>query len=427
MAYSPNTADIVNLILQGSTNVESIIRANSLNQLATATGNYAMGSNVLTGLAAGASTGQSVNYDQLTGAAGDMMPYVVSGCVWTADSSGASLNCSMTAGTIIIGGLSYSVSAVTSRAFAASNDTYVDVAISAGSATITYTAVANYTTSPALASSGTVLNTIRLAVISAAGSSVSTAGISQGGFTNTTNAGTQGSTTVAAGSNGSNITATPLNVAAITNFPTGGGWAQVAHSAGQTYMIQFTGATGTTLTGVTVIQGSGTVSTGDTVKAIWPMSVTDMLGNRIYPTTGYPGIIGGNYYTGTITTTLTANSPVAGSPLVGFVAPFIIPAGAGRLIRLTLATPAFGSSATAGTALSARAYVGNAAQLVAFANPNVKVASDFDALQVGNPAAPSFLQAPGSYTAQVWTTQGAAGTLTMGALATATVLTVELV
>ena len=49
----------------GNVNIESIIRANSLNQLAPATGNYAMGGNTLTGVAVAAATGQPLIYDQL--------------------------------------------------------------------------------------------------------------------------------------------------------------------------------------------------------------------------------------------------------------------------------------------------------------------------------------------------------------------------
>lgn len=54
----------------GNVNLESIIRANSLNQLATATGNYPMGTNILTGLGAGVNSGDSVSVGQTAPLAG---------------------------------------------------------------------------------------------------------------------------------------------------------------------------------------------------------------------------------------------------------------------------------------------------------------------------------------------------------------------
>lgn len=84
--------------------------------------------------------------------------YVASGCVWTGDSYASTRYASMTAGVVYINGQKVSVSAVTSKQFTASKDTYVDVD---SNGVITYSEVANNTTSPALAS-----NNIRIAIIS---------------------------------------------------------------------------------------------------------------------------------------------------------------------------------------------------------------------------------------------------------------------
>ena len=83
--------------------------------------------------------------------------YVASGCVWTGDSLGSTRYASMTAGTVYINGQKVSVSAVTSKQFTASKDTYVDVD---SNGTLTYSEVSNNTASPALAA-----NSIRLAIV----------------------------------------------------------------------------------------------------------------------------------------------------------------------------------------------------------------------------------------------------------------------
>ena len=99
--------------------------------------------------------------------------YVASGCVWTGDSYGSTRYGSMTAGTVYINGQKVSVSAVTSRLFTASKDTYVDVD---SNGALTYSEVANNASSPALAA-----NSIRLAIIvTAAGSIASKYRINQG-------------------------------------------------------------------------------------------------------------------------------------------------------------------------------------------------------------------------------------------------------
>ncbi len=54
--------------------------------------------------------------------------HVASGCVWSGDSYGASLNGYMTAGVVYIGGKRIVVSAITARAFTASRDTLAPAA-----------------------------------------------------------------------------------------------------------------------------------------------------------------------------------------------------------------------------------------------------------------------------------------------------------
>ncbi len=98
---------------------------------------------------------------------------VASGCVWTADAAGSTRVASMTAGIVYIDGKRVVVSAVTSRTFTASKDTYIDVDITG---TLTYTEVTNNAASPALAASS-----IRLGiVVTAAGSIAAGTSINQG-------------------------------------------------------------------------------------------------------------------------------------------------------------------------------------------------------------------------------------------------------
>jgi hypothetical protein len=103
--------------------------------------------------------------------------YIASGCVWTGDSVGTTLLASMTSGVIKVNGRRLTVSAVTSRAFTASKDTYVDLSDNGdGTALITYTEVTNNASSPTLAT-----NAIRLAVIVTGPSNIAaSASINQG-------------------------------------------------------------------------------------------------------------------------------------------------------------------------------------------------------------------------------------------------------
>lgn len=103
--------------------------------------------------------------------------FVETGCVWTADSAGATLNASMTSGYIWISGKRLRVAAVSARAFTASKDTYVDLSDNGdGTAAFTYTAATNNAASSALASGA-----IRIAIIVTGASNIAAAGsINQG-------------------------------------------------------------------------------------------------------------------------------------------------------------------------------------------------------------------------------------------------------
>lgn len=105
--------------------------------------------------------------------------YVASGCVWSGDAYASTRFASMTAGVVYINGARVSVSAVTSRQFTASRDTYVDVD---SNGTITYSEVTNNNTSPALAA-----NNIRIAIICTGATTIANKySINQGVIANTT-------------------------------------------------------------------------------------------------------------------------------------------------------------------------------------------------------------------------------------------------
>lgn len=103
--------------------------------------------------------------------------FVESGCIWTADSAGTTLNASMTSGFVWISGSRLSVSSVSARAFTASKDTYIDISDNGdGTGAFTYTEVTNNAASPALASGA-----IRIGIVVAGSSSIaSSASINQG-------------------------------------------------------------------------------------------------------------------------------------------------------------------------------------------------------------------------------------------------------
>jgi hypothetical protein len=383
-----------------------------LSSFGAPTANISMNTHKFTSLLDGTTALDSAGWDQLPSAA-IQYAYVASGCVWTADAPASTRNASMTAGTVIIGGLLYSVGAITAHTFAASSDTYVDINIVSAAAVVNFTAVANNTLTPALVSSGTVLNTIRIAlVITTASAITSTAvGINQGN-TSFVSATAQGSTTVAAGSNGANITAGTLSVAASTSFPSGGGWAIVTHTGGATpYLIQFTGTGAGTLTGVTVIFGTGTVSTGDAVNGTIPIGPNDMLGNLFFVTTPYPKVISYTQFQNSLTTTQTAAVQIQAVSGGTFLTPFVIPAGASRLIRMEVNLAFVSSSAAAGSKVTITGVLNNGNTTMAVGVNNVAVASDGQMVYITGVA----LLAPGTYNGGVIMQQNAAGTLTVGA------------
>ena len=99
--------------------------------------------------------------------------FVASGCVWTGDAYGSTRVASMTAGVAYINGKRVSISAVTSRTFTASKDTYVDVD---DTGAISYTEVTNNAASPALAA-----GSIRIGIIVTGASNIANVGsINQG-------------------------------------------------------------------------------------------------------------------------------------------------------------------------------------------------------------------------------------------------------
>lgn len=103
--------------------------------------------------------------------------FVASGLVWSADSVGVNRNASMTAGVVYINGRRFTISAVTSRTFTASKDTYIDILDNLdGTSTLVYTEVSNGAASPSLAS-----NSIRIGIIQTGATTiVSTGAINQG-------------------------------------------------------------------------------------------------------------------------------------------------------------------------------------------------------------------------------------------------------
>jgi len=99
--------------------------------------------------------------------------YVASGCVWSADAVGTTLDGSMTAGVVYIDGVRVVVALITAHAFTASKDTYIDVG---ANGTVDYTEVANNAASPALSASH-----IRLGIIVTDGTDIHAVGsINQG-------------------------------------------------------------------------------------------------------------------------------------------------------------------------------------------------------------------------------------------------------
>ena len=418
MAYTKNTADIINLILQGSANVESIIRTNSLDQMTAPAANLSMNSKRLITMGQGILSTDAPSLGQL---ADNQYAYIVSGCVWTADSSGSTLNGSMTSGTVMIKGILLTVAAVTAHGFTASQDTYVDLTDNGdGTAAITYSAVGNNAMSPALAGGATAYTTIRCAIIVSTGSALTTGNntINQGDPLVSTPGTSAATSTVAVGSNGNNITSATMAVAA--NSLAAAGLVKVVTTNGSTgfeAVIAYTSGGGTTtLSGITVLSGSGTVATGGAITQVAAWSVSDGLGNLIFCTSPRPNLL--TYAikpTGAITTAITTPNPIA-----ALTRRYIIPAGPSRRIKSWGHFNFLGSSATAGTAYSA--LVGNGV-FTATSTASVAVASDGTSL---HPEAAA-IAPPGTYVLTVNCNEGAAGTLTVDTAFTSSIGAVELI
>jgi len=107
--------------------------------------------------------------------------HVASGCVWSGDAYGSTLNASMgtggaSANVVYINGQRLVISNVTARAFTASKDTYIDVLNTAGVGSLVYTEVTNNAASPALAA-----NSVRIGIIVTGASNIANVGsVNQG-------------------------------------------------------------------------------------------------------------------------------------------------------------------------------------------------------------------------------------------------------
>jgi IPT/TIG domain len=148
-------------------------------------------------------------------------------------------------------------------------------------------------------------------------------------LTMSANANITTATTVAAGSNGQNIaslTGANLDVASVTGFSASGGQATVATSAG-TATISYTGDSSTApahLSGVSLVSGSGTVSTGGAVNET---AIVETVTFGFYPSVssgsptvtvgggGFPGVTSGMSVSGTDVAAGTTVSSVGGNSL----------------------------------------------------------------------------------------------------------------
>jgi hypothetical protein len=134
--------------------------------------------NVLAGYQIAAGITKKTIYD-IEGGLNGSFDYIISGCVWTADSPGSTLNASMTSGVIWLGGVQLTVASITAHAFTANDDNYVDFTNNGdGTAVPVYTAVANNAASPAL-SAGNLRNGI---IVAGATSIAAATSINQGQY-----------------------------------------------------------------------------------------------------------------------------------------------------------------------------------------------------------------------------------------------------
>lgn len=112
-----------------------------------------------------------------TRATENMFDYVASGLVWSGDAYASTRLASMTSGVVYLNGRRLTISAVVSRTFTASKDTYIDILDNGdGTATLVYTEVTNNAASPALAA-----NSIRIGIIVTGAANIAAVGsINQG-------------------------------------------------------------------------------------------------------------------------------------------------------------------------------------------------------------------------------------------------------
>lgn len=103
--------------------------------------------------------------------------FVASGCVWSGDSYGSTRVASMTAGVVYINGRRIVISAVVSRTFTASKDTYIYVLDNGdGTGTLVYTEVSNNAASPAMAANSILIGII----VTGAGNIANVGSVNQG-------------------------------------------------------------------------------------------------------------------------------------------------------------------------------------------------------------------------------------------------------
>lgn len=403
------------LVLTGSSWNESVMKAISLDQFTPAAASVNMtgtnGAEHFINLGQGILSTDSAQLGQL---AGTQYAYIVSGCLWTPDAANSTKVASMTSGTCMIKGILLTVAAVTSRTFTANDDTYVDFTDNGdGTAAITYSVVANNGFPPALAGTS-CYDTLRNAVVTCGASAiVSQAKINQGD-PNQALAATTLATTTNNVSGTPNVSATTMVVAANSLAPAGLAVADTSAGTGNNFgsLIKYTGGGGTTtLTGITLLAGSGTLTNGGAVTQVsCTGSSVDGAGNLIYPTSGEPTTIGWKQNINAVTTTkLTLISDIALTAL------FIVPAGPPRRVKMWTNISYLSSTATAGTALSVAVGYATLAGGGSFTNPGTSqhkeaTAGDGTSMRAEGEA----LLTPGTYVLSAQYLQGAAGTMTRG-------------
>jgi hypothetical protein len=170
---------------------------------------------------------------------------------------------------------------------------------------------------------------------------------------------------------------------------------------------------GVVVTGASSIAAQTSINQGDP-NAVLPIassvaySITDSLGNLLYPTRGQR-LVGYAQIVATFTTTATPTT----TDVTGLATTFIVPPGAPRKVRARLVAPAFSSSAVAGTAVTT--FIRNGSTTLALAQTQTMVSNR----QIGNHGCEvTMLLQPGTYTFKASVAQNAAGTLSLAAAAT---------